>query len=170
MKKNTIIPGLLLIGIGLLLFFGKLGVFRFHGRDLWFLVLMLLGILLFVNAFVKPDRRGVFPATFLFLLGLFWALQRYEVINPYMDEMWPMFFLILGISFWVSFIFHRRHSSSLIWGLIFLVIGSLFFAAEMGYISHWEAAEWVSTYWPAGLILFGIAILLRNVKRRTVHE
>lgn len=95
-SKNDMKLGILIAAAGIVILFGKLGVFGFLGRALWPLVILLPGIILHVLFFSRRVTAPMLiPAGVLTIYGLMfvicnfwgWGLMKYW---------WPM--LVLGIS------------------------------------------------------------------------
>jgi len=163
--KHSIWPGLILILIGALLLVHKLSPYSFGWYEIYPLILMGLGALLFVSVPGKRDKGAVFPGTILFLLGLFFFLRNYDVIPYYyMREVWPIFLIILGLAFVAIFITKPRDWGVLIPAGIFLFLGVVFLLRKF-YIIYWDVWDIVSDYWPVILIIIGGGIILGSLKR-----
>ena len=95
-SKNDIRLGIFIITAGIVILFGKLGVFGFLGRALWPLVILLPGLVLHMLFFSRRASATVLiPAGILTVYGLLfglcniwgWGLMKY---------LWPV--LLLGIA------------------------------------------------------------------------
>ncbi|MBT2288090.1 hypothetical protein J7E73_02885 [Paenibacillus albidus] len=95
-SKNEVKLGIFIAAAGIVILFGKLGVFGFLGHALWPLVLLLPGLFLHVLFFSRRASAAVLiPAGILTVWGLVlgicnawgWGLMR---------PMWPL--LLLGIA------------------------------------------------------------------------
>jgi len=95
-SKNDIKIGLLIAAAGIVILFGKLGVFGFLGRNLWPLLLLLPGLFLHMLFFSRRTSAAVLiPAGILTVYGLLfgicntwgWGLMKY---------LWPI--LLLGFA------------------------------------------------------------------------
>ncbi|WP_410514494.1 hypothetical protein PaeBR_08920 [Paenibacillus sp. BR2-3] len=95
-SKNDLKLGLFIAAAGIVILFGKLGVFGFLGRNLWPLVLLLPGLFLHVLFFNRRASASVLiPAGILTVYGLLfgfcntwgWGLMKY---------LWPV--LLLGLA------------------------------------------------------------------------
>ncbi|WP_379131468.1 hypothetical protein [Paenibacillus sp. sgz500958] len=95
-SKNDMKLGLFIAAAGIVILFGKLGVFGFLGRNLWPLVLLLPGLFLHVLFFSRRiSAAALIPAGILTVYGLLfglcntwgWGLMKY---------MWPV--LLLGVA------------------------------------------------------------------------
>ncbi|MNO36389.1 hypothetical protein D3C76_264580 [compost metagenome] len=95
-SKNDIKLGIFIVAAGIVILFGKLGVFGFLGRALWPLVILLPGLILHMLFFSRRASASVLiPAGILTVYGLLfglcniwgWGLMKY---------LWPV--LLLGIA------------------------------------------------------------------------
>ncbi|WP_449600507.1 hypothetical protein [Paenibacillus sp. Marseille-Q9583] len=95
-SKNDMRLGVFIVAAGVLILFGKLGVFGFLGRALWPLVILLPGLVLHMLFFSRRASATVLiPAGILTVYGLLfglcniwgWGLMKY---------LWPV--LLLGIA------------------------------------------------------------------------
>ncbi|MEK3984369.1 hypothetical protein MHB77_13330 [Paenibacillus sp. FSL K6-3166] len=95
-SKNDMRLGIFIVAAGVLILFGKLGVFGFLGRALWPLVILLAGLVLHMLFFSRRASATVLiPAGILTVYGLLfglcniwgWGLMKY---------LWPV--LLLGIA------------------------------------------------------------------------
>ncbi|WP_339797975.1 hypothetical protein MKY19_23210 [Paenibacillus sp. FSL R5-0744] len=95
-SKNDMRLGIFIVVAGVLILFGKLGVFGFLGRALWPLVILLPGLVLHMLFFSRRASATVLiPAGILTVYGLLfglcniwgWGLMKY---------LWPV--LLLGIA------------------------------------------------------------------------
>lgn len=95
-SKNDLKLGIFIAAAGIVILFGKLGVFGFLGRALWPLVILLPGLFLHMLFFNRRASEAVLvPAGILTVYGLLfglcniwgWGLMRY---------LWPL--LLLGVA------------------------------------------------------------------------
>lgn len=164
--KRSILPGIILILIGGLLFLDKLGFYSLRWSTTYPLILMLLGIIFFSWVWRRGDKGAVFPGTILFLLGVFLFLRNnYLLPAYYLWEFWPVFLIIVGLAFLVLFIFKPYDWGVLVPGGILLFFGTVLFLDNIYYLP-WQTRELVGTFWPVILIIIGIGIILGQFKRR----
>ena len=169
-RRKSILPGLVIIIIGVLLLANNFSRFRFDWAVHFPLILAIIGLLLWINAIIKRDKGGVFLGTVLFLIGGFYYARNIDLIPYYyFDESWPVIPLAIGIGFIASFIFKPKEWGVLIPGLIFTLIGVYFMLQEMFYIDSYVIEE-VFSYWPVLLIIIGTGILFNNLIRKTKEE
>jgi len=163
--KHSLWPGLFLILIGAILLVHKLVPYSFGWYEIYPLIFIGLGILLFISILGKRDKGAVFPGTFLFFLGLFFFLRNYDII-PYLYrlEVWPIFLIILGLAFLVFFFTKPSNWGTLIPAGIFLFLGIVFLLDRLHivYLDIWNI---LADYWPVVLIIIGGGIILGSLKR-----
>lgn len=161
-RNRVPIFGLILISIGVLLF-----LHQWHHIYLdWTTILMLIGAALFAAGLFQRDRGAVFPGTFLFLLGLVFYIDKYEYFLFSWWEWWPVVLLCLGIAFLVHFVFNPSRKGALIPGIILIVLGLLFLYAPLCW---YDLFYWVAKLWPILLILLGIYLIVKSLKRNKEH-
>jgi len=163
--KNSIWPGLILILIGALLLVHKLIPHSFSWSEVYPLILIVIGVLIFVSVISKRNNGSVFFGTFLFLLGVFFLLRNYDIISYYyLREVWPIILIVLGLSFLSVFITKPGNSTVLILAFVFLFLGALFLLRRF-HIIYWDVWDNIADYWPLILIIIGGAIIIGGLKR-----
>jgi hypothetical protein len=163
--KHSIWPGLILIIIGALLLVHKLTPYSFGWYEIYPLILIALGALIFVSVIGKRDKGAVFFGTIFFLLGLFFFLRNYDIIPYYyMREVWPTFLIILGLAFGSIFITKPSDWGVLIPAGIFLFLGVVFLLRKL-HVIYWDIGDIIADYWPVILIIIGGGIILGALKR-----
>ncbi|HDL18023.1 MAG TPA: hypothetical protein ENH29_03115 [Bacteroidetes bacterium] len=166
-SKKSIVPGAILILIGVLIIIHKMDIFNFYWRNLYPVIFLALGAWFFFNVFLRKQRGQAFPGTLFLLLGIFFILRNYSLFYPYyIDEFWPVFLIIFGLAFVVQFLFRPDDWGLLIPGFIFLLLGFVFLARTMGWFLPYQIEYIVETYWPVLLILIGIAIIFSGLKKK----
>ena len=151
-----------LIVVGAVLLLDRLDVIRV-GFDLvfWSLV-MLFGLMRVVQGFSRDRRGRIFAGTVLFLYGLFFLLRSSDYVDVRMRMFLPATFLVFGIALLMMFINNYREWELLIPSFVFCGIGVAFVLSELGYLDPYEVREAVRLYWPVGLVVVGLALLLRR--------
>lgn len=159
-NRHTPIWGIVLVVIGLILFLGTLDIMRFH----WSLILIIIGAVFFVFAFSSADRGSVFPGTILLLIGLFYFLRYYDILDHHMYYMWPVFPVIVGAAFLILFIFRPADWGLLIPAGILLLIGLVFLAYNYDFFDY-NPVWLIHRYWPLILIVIGAKLLLAGRRK-----
>lgn len=157
---RTPVGGIVLVIIGVLLLMGTFDLIDFH----WSIFLVIFGALFFVTAIRSADKGGVFPGTILLLTGLLFYLKDQYIIHDSMYYIWPLFLVIVGIAFFVLFIFRSKE-----WGLMIpggiLIIGGMIFLAHNYDMFPYNPFRMILHYWPVILILIGIKLLIDGRRR-----
>ena len=161
--KSSIIPGILLIVIGTLLLFNEMNWFSFQWNGLYPLLLLLTGAGLIVIAFMNKSGNAMFWGSILFLFGLLYFLRNFGFLDYFVfQDIWPIFFIILGLSFVAIMLVNPGDWGVLIPGGIFLFFGSLLF---MRTLNLWRVHEIMATYWPLLLVLVGVIVIVASIKK-----
>jgi uncharacterized membrane protein HdeD (DUF308 family) len=168
--KQRILPGIILIAIGGVILVYNLDIIDLGWRTLVGTVMLLIGISIFIGAFKSSDRSPVFPGTYLSLTGLFFITMDLNLINDDLGDMWPMFIIILGIAFLVTFAFKPRELSPLINAIIFTSLGIIFLLSQAGILEWHDVWHYFGQYWPVILILIGLSLLLKSIRKKYVTD
>jgi hypothetical protein len=163
-ERNFHLPwfGIALIVFGVALLFNKLGIITVGFHHIFWPLLMLLGIAGVSKGYARNRRGKIFGGTILFLYSLFFFLRSIESVEFHDYMFLPATFLIFGIAFVMMYLHNFRDWFLLIPAFLLCGIGILFILTEYGYLYEWEAWEAVRLYWPIGLILLGVALILRR--------
>lgn len=131
----------------------------------WATVLIIIGGVILIHSAIIRNHWGVFPGSLLLLMGLFFLSRETGILEDPMFMLWPMFLIIIGVSFVMVFLFQPREWGMLIPGGILTGIGMLFFLRNYGCIS-WHAVGSVLRWWPIALIAVGAWMVLGRSRRR----
>jgi len=163
-RTGTLIFGLILIAAGGWFLLRTLG-FPLPGIGaMWPIFPTLAGVGFFVGWLFASDKGDAYgmmiPATINFLVGLFFFTFTLGIFDwSAMAYLWPVFPLIVGISFFVAWVF----SLFRVWGLLVPggvtatvgVVGLAFtLGAQAGYLQQ------VFKLWPLALIGLGFLVLV----------
>jgi len=130
-SKNDLKLGLFIAAAGIVILFGKLGVFGFLGRNLWPLVLLFPGLFLHIAFFNRRTSAAMLiPAGILTVYGLLfglcntwgWGLIKY---------LWPILLLGLAVGLYEYSLYasprtSRLSGTAIVLGLLSLLL--LFFS------------------------------------------
>lgn len=157
--------GIGLIIVGVLLLMHTFDLWDFH----WSQIMVLIGIFFLVSAFTGSDHGAVFPGSIVFLIGLFFLLRYYDILDDSMYYMWPIFLVIVGIAFYLLFIFKPNDWGLLIPGTILTGLGLLFFAYNYDVIDV-SPGRLVKRYWPVILIFIGLKMLIDSGRDKRLED
>ena len=159
-SKGTPTLGIILVIVGLALLLNALDLYDFH----WSYILIIIGAAFFVLAFTGKDKGAVFPGAILLLLGLFYLLRHYYILDDSMRYLWPVFPAMVGIAFLALYIFRPSD-----WGLLIPAGILLFFGiAGLGHsYRYWYYSPWelLWRYWPLALIAVGARLIVTGKRR-----
>ncbi len=164
-QRPSLLPGLILIAIGAVLLVNKLTPYSIGWDEIYPLILILLGLLIFKTVLHKRDKGGVFIGALLFLLGAYFLVKNYDIVPyEYVREVWPIIMIILGLSFLSVFIFSPKDWGPVIPGGILLFIGTIVLLRRLDLLNL-DFGEIISDYWSITLILIGGAIIFGALKK-----
>ena len=167
-RAGTVIGGLILVALGGWSLLRAAGI-PLPGMDmLWPIFPTLVGAAFFVGWLFTPDKRSSFgmaiPGTICLLVGLFFfgfTMGFFEWSD--MAYLWPVFPLIVGISFVVAWAFSFfREWGLLIPGGITGTVGLVGLAFTLGETGN-VYLNWIVKGWPVILILVGLIVLVGSL-------
>jgi len=132
----------------------------------WTTLLMILGIGLFLIGVFHRDHGAVFPGTFLFLLGLLFYLRENYILITSWWNVWPLIILSIGVAFLILYIFEPDRKGVLFPGVILIAIGLIFLFVPWS-LCWWEFIYWIGKLWPLILIVVGLHLILKSVRRKS---
>jgi len=169
-KRKSMLPGLIIIAIGVLLLIHNFRVLRFSWDVHFPLILAIIGLIFWLNALFRKEKGGVFLGTIFLIIGGFYYFRNIDWIPYYyVDESWPIFPFAFGIAFFASFIFNPKEWGVLVPGVILTLIGIYFGLQEMFYVDTYRI-EAIFSYWPVILIIIGAGILFKNLVKSSEEK
>lgn len=167
-KGKSLIPGALLVVIGLFLLLNRLDVFDFRWRHFYPIVMVAMGALFFISALRKSDRAGAFPGAMFLVLGLFFFFRNYDLFSfDYyfydVEDFWPIFLIAVGAGFVALFLFKPEDWGVLVPGGVLLFFGSIFILRAAGFY-YWDR---FGDFWPVILIAIGLGIVINSFRRKS---
>ena len=167
-NRNRIVPGILLILIGLWALLESLHVTWIRMEVFWPAILMAFGAYGIYSGLRRDPRDpgavwfGIFAllsgGVFLYItMGGRWAE---------MASLWPVFPIIAGVAWGVAWLLDLKQVSNLITGAVALLLGVgalLYTAGRLG--PSWIQA--LVTYWPVILVVLGLGFVAQYLVRRS---
>ena len=162
-KKNSIIPGVFLIFIGLWLFSRQSSFLSFNWDKIYPVFLVALGLLLISEVFWRRRPGNIFWGVISLVLGVFFILRNFEMI-PYLysDEYWPVFLAAIGMGLLLLFLLNPKDWGILIPACLFLFFGVGFFIHIING-SYWEWTDFLKHYWPVIFIFIGLSLISHSI-------
>jgi hypothetical protein len=155
-----------LIVTGTAMLLQRLHVISMDWRTIFWGVVALGGVYKLVMGFAMKRRGGVFWGTIFTTVGTLALLSLHDVIDPSPGIAVSGMLIALGVGFVLMFVTVPRDWYVLAPGLFFLLVGGAVLAVELGYYERWQVGPIIASYWPAGLIVFGLALLLNRGKEK----
>jgi len=165
--RPPIVPGMLLILLGVWLLGRQLELPLFVGDVLWPWLIIVLGVIIWVRYIFFPPRSAddVWWGTAALLAGAFLLTWRNGYFLPQAQgwgTLWPIIPLVIGISSLVQWVFSIRNWGSLVFGTAFAAGGTVGLAYTTGRIS--SATAWaIAQYWPLLIVLVGLGLLIQGL-------
>ncbi len=119
-----------------------------------------------LNAFDKPEKKGILGGVFFMSYGITLSLMRYRVIYPDDYFGYGTFFLALALANLVYFFFRTDRILNLTWAIIFAAVGGIFMSMYFDVFQPWYIEDQVRTYWPVILILLGLGVILNAFRKK----
>lgn len=159
-----LIFGVILTGTGVLMLLKDLGMLHFNISGELFLIL--LGMVFLFFYFRKGIVGFVFPGYILPSIGVYIMILS----NTNANYMWPSFFILLGIAFYLIYFtaYIQKSTWALIPGTILILFGLACFAFSLGILTLnmlAALADYQNYIISAAIVLLGIALLIKGLKR-----
>jgi hypothetical protein len=156
-KRPSLVPGLLLVLVGIAFLLANLGVFSIRGDLIWTYLLIIIGAVFWLGFLFDRSRIGnLMPGSVLLTLGL---LFHYTSTHGWhtLGYLWPFFILAPAFGFYAMFLFGARERGLLVPAGILTVIALFFFLQG--------TSRDLRLIWPALLIVFGVLFLFHGLRR-----
>ena len=157
-KRPSLVPGLILILVGLVFLLERFGAFNLWGGPVWTYLLIIIGIVFWLGFFFDRSRVGnLMPGSVLLTIGL---LFRYNATHGWdtLAYLWPFFILAPAFGFYAMFIFGTRERGLLVPAGILTVIALFFFLQG--------TSRDLRLVWPAIIIALGVVLVYRGMRAR----
>ncbi len=168
-RRNRIVPGVLLILLGVWALLESLGVDWLRMDAFWPVILIIVGVLGIYGGLRREPRDpgGIWFGVLALLAG---GVFLYVTVGPgeweEMATKWPVFPLIAGIAWGVAWLVDIKQVSNLVAGVVALLVGIgglLYTAGRLA--PAWGAA--LVTYWPLILVALGLGFIAQYWLRRS---
>ena len=173
-RSGVLIPGLVLIALGAWFLIRALGIDLPGMAAMWPIFPTVVGLSMFVGWFFSADKRGSYgimiPAVINFLVGVFFFGFTFSILKwSDMVVLWPVFPLIVGVAFFVAWVFSGLRD----WGLLIpcaITAGVGIVGLGFTVFGQAEAFSSLIQYWPVLLIALGVLVLIGGVAGRGRKE
>ncbi|MBN2183786.1 MAG: hypothetical protein JW746_00510 [Candidatus Krumholzibacteriota bacterium] len=152
-KKRSVVPGLILICIGIVAVLGNFGLLDLDWEVLWTYFILVLGIIFWLGFIFDRSKDGlIMPGTVLLTYGVIFNLSaRFRWVD--MDDLWPFFILGPAFGFFAMYLFGKRHRGLLVPAVILTVVGGIFLLQNYVIIKY---------IWPPILVIIGVLVLMKK--------
>jgi hypothetical protein len=158
-KKRHYTLGIILLILGVFFLTERMSLIEFT----WPLILLVIGIVSLVEAWLSRRSEGIFAGILMTFLGLIFMADGLNWITGGVSRNWPLVALALSLSFLISAAFVKEGKKHWIPGFVLLAIGGLFLIAEYGLARRGLMTNFLE-WWPFTLFVVGIWLLLRKPK------
>lgn len=161
MKKQSIFPGIILIGIGTYFLLQQLNITIINGFFTWQTLIIIIGVALLVQAYSGNDPSNILPGVILVGFGI-----HFHSAN--LLSFWPnhfgMLILIIAIGFLLRYV---KTKTGLFQGLLLLFISFLIlyydrFIQSLSFLEN--GFSFIIKFWPVILIVSGCYLLFIKKK------
>ena len=135
-KTTSRVFGLLLVIIGSIWMLRELGYAYLLNNGAWMWVLLIFGAFVFINGYIQNRRIAVFWGMMMLLIGAVNLMQEFRIIHPYLTDIWPLYLVIVGASFYATVPVTPNDYASLIPGTIFVLSGTFLFLEINEYMPY----------------------------------
>lgn len=159
MKKNSFLPGLLLLLFGAYFLLEQMNIELWQGTFTWPTILVITGFALLLQAYKQNDPANILPGFVLLGVGLHFHLKGQMAF-------WPDHFAVIILIVGVGFILRsQKTKNGLFEGVVLTVIASFFLFSNtlmemLGIVENGFSA--LHTFWPAVLILIGAYLIFKK--------
>jgi len=152
--KHNIVPGLILILVGILLLLAAFGTFRIELSVIWTYIVILIGIVFWIGFITDRTKVGnVMPGSVLLTIGLvfnYCAREGWE----HLTHLWPFFMLAPAFGFYALYFFGGRDRGILVPAGILTILGAIFLLQSYDYSVRYIG--------PIALIVIGALLIYRG--------
>ncbi len=160
-KRNQEWLGIFIGGLGLLFLLVNNGLLWFGWEAVWPAFPLLIGVFLLKIFATRQGPGQLFFGLFMTGLGIFLFLFSTGMLQwDMMGTLWPMFFLITGVSSLALAATGERPLPALVVGLVVVITGVVGFLATSGRLGSRTVVPLVRL-WPLVLVVAGALIYLR---------
>jgi hypothetical protein len=155
----SIVPGLILIALGIIIILHSTGALRLDWDIFWTYIIIFLGIVFWLGFLYDRKNVGLLmPGSVILTVGL---VFNYAARNGWytMQYLWPFFILAPAFGFYMMFLLGERDRGLLIPAGILTVIGVVFLLQNMNYSMRYG--------WAVALIIIGALLLFKGFRERT---
>jgi len=165
--RRSILPGLLLIFLGLYLLAQKLDWIDLDWIHIYPVLLLFAGARAFMRYRQFLHSNSLFNAVFLGTLGGFFLIRNYELIPFWpIETAWPIFLIAAGFGFLAMYLRHSKNVFDFIFGVLLAALGLIIFFNNLNLIR----AQFLADLWPIIFIIIGIVLIRNSMQQQNREE
>ena len=157
--------GIGLIALGAILLLHQFHIVPIDLNTAWWVAVCGAGIYLIIRGFPNQGR-GVFPGVCAMGIGGYELLKNYTSVYIPSYLVMPSLMILAGVGILFVYFSCLSRWHLLVPSLLLIGLGSLIVVAEEGYVDRWALIDFLRTWWPASLVLFGTALLLNQMRQK----
>jgi len=155
-KRPSLVPGLLLVLVGIAFLLANLGVFSIRTDLIWTYLIIIIGAVFWLSFLFDRSRLGnLMPGSVMLTIGLLFYHASTHGWNT-LSYLWPFFILAPAFGFYAMFLFGARERGLLVPAGILTVIALFFFLQG--------TSRGLKLVWPALIIALGVLFLYRGFR------
>ena len=167
-QRKTMVPGLILILVGLWALLNSLGFAWMRMDRLWPLVLVVVGLLSIYGGLTRDPRDPDsvwFGSTATLCGGLFLYFTLGTIMWDDLAWLWPAFVVIAGVSWLIAWLVDWKKVSNAVIGIVALIVGGVGFLFTTGQIAA-DIGLSIASWWPLILIVIGLGLIAQFLIQR----
>jgi hypothetical protein len=147
--SRAIVPGLILIVLGVLFLLSNFGALDLDWGMLWTWIIILLGVIFWAGFIFDRSKDGlIMPGTILLVVGIVFNVSvRYDWAP--MEDLWPFFILAPALGFYLMYLLGRHDRGVLVPAIVLTVIGVVFLMSTSNILR-----------WLGPIVMIGIGVLI----------
>jgi hypothetical protein len=147
--SRAIVPGLILIVLGVLFLLSNFGALDLDWGMLWTWIIILLGVIFWAGFIFDRSKDGlIMPGTILLVVGIVFNVSARYDWAP-MEDLWPFFILAPALGFYLMYLLGRHDRGVLVPAIVLTVIGVVFLMSTSNILR-----------WLGPIVMIGIGVLI----------
>ncbi|MDD3643728.1 MAG: hypothetical protein PHQ19_09740 [Candidatus Krumholzibacteria bacterium] len=147
--SRPVVPGLILIVLGVLFLLGNFGALDLDWGILWTWILILIGAIFWLGFIFDRSKDGlIMPGTVLLVAGVVFNVSARYDWAP-LEDLWPFFILAPALGFYLIYLLGKRDRGVLVPAIILTIVGIVFLMGTSSVLR-----------WLGPVIMIGIGALI----------
>lgn len=152
-NSRSVVPGLIIITLGIIFLLNNFGAIDFDWEDFWSYLILLIGVIFWIGFIADRSKYGlIMPGTILLVIGLMFVYCNRFGWDE-MENIWPFFILAPALGMFGMYLLGKRDRGLLIPAFILSALGIIFLLQNY---------YWLRYLWPIALIAIGASMLVRK--------